>query len=240
MATFNQKRSILVVGVTGCGKSTICNKILGEECFKVAQGFQTVTRRVEYRGRQVEILGQTIDVTVVDTVGLSDAHRNSLNSMNELRQKIKEIGGINLVLFVIKNARLTDAEAKALKLIDDHLKHSIGRFSAAIITCCENLDVNSRRSTVEQLRNDDITGKFASNMGMGIHTVGFPDIQSYPKQVQSAFKEIADSDIKELHKLVYQAGTHYSYDEVFNVGCLENLSLTWEAIKAVFTKEWQR
>ena len=92
MASFNEKCSVVVVGVTGCGKSTICNKILGEELFQVAQGFQTVTAGVESKGKSIDILGQTMDVTVVDTVGLSDAHGNSTESMMEIKDKIKQIG----------------------------------------------------------------------------------------------------------------------------------------------------
>ena len=237
MARINDKRSVVVVGVTGCGKSTICNKMFREECFRVAQGFQTVTENVECIGRPVEILSETIDLTIIDTIGLSDAHGCSFDSMKVLREKIKDIGGINLMLFVIRNSRLTDAEAKALKLIDQNLKLSIGRFSAVIITGCENLDADGRKKLIEQLKNDRITGKFASNMQLGVHTVGFPDIKSFPKEMQKYFNEIAENDTQELHKLVFRAGVQYSYDQVFTVGCLENLSMTWEALKAIFMKQ---
>lgn len=237
MAKINDKRSVVVVGVTGCGKSTICNKIFREECFTVAQGFQTVTASVECKGRQVEIQGETIDLTIVDTVGLSDAHGRSLDSMKELKEKIKEIGGINLILFVIRYSRLTDAEARALKLIDEHLNHLIGRFSAVVITGCEYLDANGRKKAIEQLKNDTITGKFASNMALDVHTVGFPDIKSFPEHMQKYFTEIAENDTKEMHKLIYRTGAQYSYDQMFTVGCLENLSMTWEALKAIFTKQ---
>ena len=237
MAGFNEKRSVVVVGVTGCGKSTICNKILGEEVFKVAQGFQTVTTAVECKGKSIDILGQTMDVTVLDTIGLSDAHGNSLDSMMEIKDKIKQIGGINLVLFVIRLGRLTDAEVSALKLIEENMKQSIGIFSAAVITGCENLDAEGRKKTIEEFKSDRITGKFASMLQLGVHTVGFPDIKTYPEQIRSIFTEIAKKDTQELHKLVYRAGLQYSYDQVFTIGCVENLSLTWQAVKVIFMRQ---
>ena len=132
---------------------------------------------------------------------------------------------------------MTDAEARALKLIEENMKQSIGKFSAVVITGCENLDAEGRKKTIEQFKNDRITGKFACMMKMGVHTVGFPDVSSYPEQMRSIFTEIAENDIKDLHKLVFRANVQYSYDQVFTIGCLESLSLTWEAVKAIFRRQ---
>ena len=231
------KRNIIVIGVTGCGKSTVCNKIIGEESFNVAEGFMTGTTEIKSETRQVDYEDTKLDITVIDTIGLSDAHRSNSDTVHEIQKKIKEIGGLNLVLFVMKYNRLTTAETTVLKIIEENLKHAIGRFSAVIITGCEHMDDEARKIAIKKLKEDDITRKFTANMGKDIHTVGFPDTTKMPPTLKPLLAEIGKCDRQKLLKLIHQADRMYSYDAVFGSGCLDNLMITWKAIKALFTKK---
>ena len=148
------KRNVIVIGVTGCGKSTICNKIIGEESFNVVEGFMTGTNEIKSETRQVNYEDTKLNITIIDTVGISDPRRSSTNTVNKIQQKVKEMGGLNLVLFVIRYSRLTDSEATALKIIEENLKHTIGRFSAVIITGCEYMDDEARKKAIKKLKED--------------------------------------------------------------------------------------
>ena len=224
------KRSVVVFGVSGCGKSTICNKLLGEYKFDIVEGFSTGTTEMSEGTKEVDYGDKKLNITVIDTVGLSDAHRPTDDGISAIQQKIKAIGGLNLILFVIKFQRLTDAETKVLKIIDENMKGTINAYSAVVITGCENLDEVDRSKAVEKLQRDSLTKNLAASMAKGIYTVGFPDTKIYPETVKSYFNGVMESDREKLLKLVYEAKQWYRYDEIFNVSCLDYLRQTCKAI----------
>ena len=225
------KRSVIVIGVTGCGKSTVCNKIIGEEKrFNIVPGFKAGTTEIDKETKLVDYEDKKLEITVIDTIGLSDAHRKSEDTVTAIQQIIKKIGGLNLILFVIKHSRLTDAETTVLNIIDENMKDTISAYSAIVITQCENLDEVGRKDAIKTLQEDCITKKLASRVEKGIHTVGFPNMQNFPTPVRPYFDGVAKSDSEKLLKLVYEAEKWYRYDEIFNVSCLESLTLAYQAI----------
>jgi len=92
------KKTILLIGSTGKGKSTLANVISNTNKFKESGGSTSETREI-----QKEVFTESdIDYAIIDTVGLSDTKV----SRNEVLDKIAEAvylsrEGISQVLFVI-------------------------------------------------------------------------------------------------------------------------------------------
>ena len=232
------KRSVIVIGVSGSGKSTVCNKIIGDNLFEVVQGFATGTQVINCKRKEVECAQKKLEITLVDTIGLFDAHKITKDSVSKIKNAIEDVGGLNLVLFVIKFDRLTDAEVAMMKIIDENFKIlGVGKLSAAIITACELMDAAKRSEAITSFQKDNITKAFASYMEKGIYTVGFPDTSNMHEDFIPIMDSKMKTDTQKLLKLVEDAEEHYTYDEMVRLGCIEYIFNTWRKILKYFTSK---
>lgn len=75
---------ILIIGVTGAGKSTACNFFLDKEAFKAKKGAISITTKSEAHGG--DILGKK--VLFIDTPGFSDAYQSNEERINDLAKAL--------------------------------------------------------------------------------------------------------------------------------------------------------
>ena len=175
-------RNILVLGKTGCGKSTVANRILGQELFKAGGSLQPVTTKpcqqeAEFYDNDSRDLHYKFKL--IDTVGLFDpSGRRNKEIVRETKAFFREnVPGLNLILFVYREGRFTQEEKQALDDITKHFKKSrIREISALVVTCCENYDVDRRRKLVEELKIHPSFEAFCELVQKGIYPVGFPDL----------------------------------------------------------------
>ena len=99
-----EKRSVVLLGKTGAGKSTVANKISGRSKFKVKNVAASVTAKVEDIDSTFEDSGIRYDLQVIDTIGVFDLRRKNDDTMNEIKKFFQDNAreGVNLVLFVLK------------------------------------------------------------------------------------------------------------------------------------------
>lgn len=71
---------IMILGVTGAGKSTVCNFFLGEEAFAAEMGQISITTKSQAQSGNVS--GQK--VLFIDTPGFSDAYQSNEERVNDL------------------------------------------------------------------------------------------------------------------------------------------------------------
>ena len=97
-------RTVVVVGKTGAGKSTVANQILGREAFKVKNVASSVTSEVEDMCSLVydESSNTRYNFRVIDTLGVFDTSLKNDAVITKIKKFFQNEapGGVNLVLFV--------------------------------------------------------------------------------------------------------------------------------------------
>lgn len=138
--------TVVCVGVTGSGKSTLCNVLAGEQLSEVSEGFMSGTKQPAH----FDITRQRVPLRVVDTIGflnnqpiesqesvwswwmpvISDSSDGTdhINKFEELTPV--SIFGIDVFLFIERYGRFTEETARHFKVFADlvgpgALKHTI-------------------------------------------------------------------------------------------------------------------
>lgn len=110
-----EKRTVLLLGSTGNGKSTIGNVIGGNNLFKESEEGVSETRNIDIRTFKIE--GEDVEYKIIDTIGIGDtrfSERDVLVKIADAADAIKD--GLNQVFFVT-SGRFTEKEIKAYNII---------------------------------------------------------------------------------------------------------------------------
>nr|CAG8475147.1 2132_t:CDS:2 [Entrophospora candida] len=108
-----QSRTILLIGRTGSGKSTVANVISGTKEFKESSGSTSETRDANVR----EFLIDGMSFRLIDTVGLGDTELTQQEVLYKLAEASHSIkNGLSQILFVT-SGRFTKEEVDAYDLL---------------------------------------------------------------------------------------------------------------------------
>lgn len=221
------KRSIIVLGKTGCGKSTLSNKIICQDgVFKVANSFQGVTSKVTNVWEDVSIDGKVYTINMIDTIGFRDPRSKGAMTDNEiikdLKKQLKERApdGLNLMIFVMRNCRFTEEEHKVFKKILDNFTDMIKDISLLVITGCDGKNKTAREEIIRNFRRDPLTKKFGAIMQKGIYCVGLPDVEDVSDRMKRAALEDMAEDMIPIHKVIAQAREVHLQKEIQKDKCI--------------------
>ena len=96
----NDVVNMLIVGISGHGKSALSNFILQEEMFQSGIGFIPVSKKAEKRAKII----QGVNITIIDTVGFSGGPGLQEHHLNQISDALEVFSdGINAIVFVIKS-----------------------------------------------------------------------------------------------------------------------------------------
>lgn len=126
------RRVIAVVGITGSGKSSVCNTLAGRthRPFALSSSLVSVTTAVSHR--DYSFFG---DWRVVDTPGLLDTNKARAENEGEvLRLAALAPHGLAAVLVVVPRGRFTAEQEAALVRLDELFGPSLRRHAILVVT----------------------------------------------------------------------------------------------------------
>ena len=141
---------VAVFGITGGGKSSTCNTLIGsrERPFEQSTSIFSVTKAVSCR----DYMYYRRPCRIIDTPGLSDTHRSHEEIAKELdRFKAYAPHGLSALLFVVPYGRFTPEQEKALQDLRALLGPACTKHAIVVFTHC--LDPKNRQ---QLLRRDEI------------------------------------------------------------------------------------
>jgi GTPase Era involved in 16S rRNA processing len=128
-----EKRTILLLGRTGNGKSTLANVISNTNNFAESEYGVSETRGIQEGIFRVK--KENIDFHIVDTIGIGDTRFNEREVLLKLAEATNAIkNGLNQILFVT-SGRFTDEEVKAYNLLRTvFFAEDIGEYTTIVRT----------------------------------------------------------------------------------------------------------
>ncbi|CAG8590000.1 12449_t:CDS:1 [Racocetra fulgida] len=149
------ERTILLVGRTGNGRSTIANVISNTNKFKESEYAVS-----ESEGGQIEhfrVKGENMIYHIIDTIGISNNRFTEEETLRRLANAIKGVqNGLNQIFFVI-SGKFTKEDVEAFTLFRTiFFGEDIGKYTTIIQTKFPGFrDPEKRRKNKEVMRNQN-------------------------------------------------------------------------------------
>ena len=161
------RRNVLVIGKTGAGKSTVANKIIGENVFPTSGSVGSSTSVNTHYDKVVvdERNGREYTIRMIDTIGFEDtgSEDGTKKSNEQIIESVKcyfqtiTPEGLHLIIFVFRQGRFTQEEKTVFEFITETFGANIKPLSALVITHCDNQTDEAREEIISNFQKDSLT-----------------------------------------------------------------------------------
>jgi len=171
---------IVTLGMTGGGKSTLCNRLKGDEsvlgnqggCATSANGASCTMRN----SKVIVQIGQH-RITVIDTPGFNDSFGRDRTHSNRLCQYLKGCGGINAFVLVRNGANARFDAAFQAMLREYHAMFG-DAFFARLVIVATHVEAFVKMQFQNRALSDDIRNLFRLNRDIPVIPIGFEDYKA--------------------------------------------------------------
>lgn len=214
---------MLIVGITGAGKSTVANAIVGsDDRFTVSGQLDSVTADCSHCDVELNDDTGSYRVKVMDTAGFFDTGpTTNAQAIAKLKDYVNSYfpEGMSLIIFVLREGRLNPVEKNTLDFIQKHFRAEISEISALVFTNCDMKNDEIRGQIVEDFKTNPRTKAVAEFMKVGIYTVGFPPKSTYtnlPAVVKEYYEEGIRKDKGMLWDVIKRCSTSKLHQQLYD------------------------
>ena len=111
------RETIVVIGETGVGKSTLCNLLLRRDEFVAGKGLDLSTTQA----KSVELVFNFSRIRVIDTQGFNDSNGRDIDNAKQMITLIKSVKSVKAFLVVLngQNIRWNEGTLSVINLLND-------------------------------------------------------------------------------------------------------------------------
>ncbi|CAG0892348.1 unnamed protein product [Darwinula stevensoni] len=232
----NRRLKICILGVTGTGKSTLGNVLLGFEHDDGEHGFDTSSRvgssTISVRAMDGFWLGdENRPIRIIDAPGHGDASGRDLQFRQELVEKLREEGHVDAFIWV-KNSqhpRFDKQEAQHLDLL--RRMFGGGFFQNMVVVFSRwsfSAEAERRRSRHRQpIKLEDVKKDFLTSLFLP-HT-GYENQDTIPMMAVDAFYDVLD----ERENAAFEEETMNLWQEISRCSStpVDNIEVAYEKIE---------
>ena len=223
--------TIVILGETGVGKSTLGNILIGREEFVTDKRLDLST----IEAKSADGILNNSRIKVIDTQGYGDTKGRDMENTKQMINLIKNIGSVQAFILVMngQNIRWNDAKLSVLKLFDE-MFHAFWDNAIFIINFWSS-DLYSQDIRRVSGRNavflkNEITEKIKSEFGDKLVRIVFLDTACYKLENYSVYKNELKSTINEAQEM-------WSLFDEYRTSSIEEKKLEKDELKEKLNKQ---
>lgn len=200
-----------MVGKTGCGRSSLINKVTGKDYLKVLFSFSTVHGTPQHVHTELLINNTKYQCNFIEVPDLYSNPYRSKPISYHVEQMVKSnlgmyLQSVNLIIMCTSGRLGSFVEEIVEEIGQIYTKFTKNtKILALVITHCDQLRPNAIARRVEEFKSDERAKDIVASLGKGIHTVGFPDLFDIKPEHRESRKDEMQKDVLKLHRLIEES-----------------------------------